>query len=409
MAGERMGTCTGKVVKIGAASQYGFIASDALPDQDIYFKMSWFRDVPPLRVGDEVTFQLRMFDGQQGPMAQAHHLERVGGSMRHAGPAPAASTRPRGVPPSSYKILDWAYLGYLPNVLGELAGLALHVNWSFKNTSPNPDKPHPILWNYLVHTFGRLVRENKVIVSADKSWAAFNTGLVDPRYEPIHALFSQNDHPRIPWQLAGFCIPGEGAVGQNLVRHFAPLPGSAHYFDDLDEMIYDVRRGSPEMDWRHIVIENIERYPAEFLQDHWPSSFAHRDESLISPNERTGYFRDLGAAVEADNKVYRRIMNRMKDAVDLSIKRVSWNFKTAVPQYYPRVKKLQLLLPICLASDDKPDLALAVERTASGNYLGHTVLTLDWAYMNARLICRPDSDWLAPGNIDETGNDEEQN
>jgi hypothetical protein len=89
----------------------------------------------------------------------------------------------------------------------------------------------------------------------------------------------------------------------------------------------------------------------------------------------------------------------VKDAVDLSIKRVSWNFKTAIPQYYPRVQQLQLLLPLCLVSDERVDLVLAVERTESGSYLGHTILPLDWAYKNARLICRPDSDWLAPKHI----------
>ncbi|MCH8297896.1 MAG: DUF3825 domain-containing protein [Chloroflexi bacterium] len=44
-------------------------------------------------------------------------------------------------------------------------------------------------------------------------------------------------------------------------------------------------------------------------------------------------------------------------------------------------------------------MALPVEKTISGNYLGHTVLPLDWAYKNARLICRPDSDWLVPETI----------
>lgn len=145
-----------------------------------------------------------------------------------------------------------------------------------------------------------------------------------------------------------------------------------------------------------------------FLQDHWPPNFAKREEGELSPEERDVYFEQLGAAIEGDNRTYRRIMNRVKDAVDLSIKRVLWNFKTAVPQYYPRVKKLQLLLPVCLVSDEQVDLALAVEKTESGSYLGHTVLSLDWAYRNARLICRPDSDWLAPdmitqGLIDDEG------
>lgn len=56
------------------------------------------------------------------------------------------------------------------------------------------------------------------------------------------------------------------------------------------------------------------------------------------------------------------------------------------------------LLPLALMDDDKVDLALVVSRYESGNgYQGETVLTLDMAYKNSRLITRPDSDWL---NVD---------
>lgn len=62
---------------------------------------------------------------------------------------------------------------------------------------------------------------------------------------------------------------------------------------------------------------------------------------------------------------------------------------------------------MCLVSDEQVDMALAVEKTPSGNYIGHTALPLDWAYKNARLICRPDSDWLVPEEIIE-GSDESE-
>ena len=123
-------------------------------------------------------------------------------------------------------------------------------------------------------------------------------------------------------------------------------------------------------------------------------------------DERKAYYRALNVIVQ-DSRTYRRIMNRVKDAIDLSIKRVQWNFKTAIPTYYPRVRKLQLLLPVCLLSDEEVDMALAVEKTQSGSYLGHTVLPLDWAYKNARLVCRPDSDWLAPQDISAEGGEDE--
>jgi hypothetical protein len=280
-----------------------------------------------------------------------------------------------------------------------LAELALPERWEFKDPAVQQNRPKPILYSYLVHTFDRLEFEGKVQVSENGNFAAFNTGLVDRRYEPIYALFRRQDDPRAPWQLVEFCTAGERASGQNLVRYFSPLPSPAHYFDEPADLLYDVRQGKPQISWRHVVIERIDRYPPSFLKDHWPKGFPDEDTTVMTKEQRETYFRKLGEAIEKDSRLYRKIMDRVRAALDLCIKRVSWNFKTAVPQYYPPTKRLQLLLPLCLVSDDKVDLALAVERTVSGNYLAHTVLPLAWAYNNARLICRPDSDWLAPEKI----------
>ncbi len=385
---------TGKVVRV--LKDYGFISSETMPDQDLYFKTSWFQGAPPLKEGDVVTFELKTF----GDDSQAYYVRRatdeIDSSDLYRRASPSA--------PRTYNLFKWAYLGYLPNALAALKELALDERWEFKN---QPDRPLPILYSYLFHTFGRLVLQTKVVVNESVSLAAFNTGLVDSRYEPIYGLFEPNQEVRTPWQLRGFCIAGEDSNGQNLVRHFNPLPQAAHYFDQPADLLYDIRGGIPELDWNHIVIECIDRYPDEFLEDHRPTGFAVEDSSKVGEQERRAYFEKLGMAIKADKRVYRRIMNRVKDAIDLSIKRTSWNFKTAVPQYYPKVRQLQLLLPICLVSDEVVDLALAVEKTDSGNYLGHTVLTLDWAYRNARLICRPDSDWLEPHEIIEGVIDED--
>lgn len=383
---------TGKVTRVLA--EYGFVVSDDLPQQDVYFRNSWFRGVPPLRVDDIVTFELIMASGN----AQARGLQRTGDT--DARPLDRASV--------SNRLVDWAYLGYVPNTLSELAGIALPERWDFKNQSQDPDKPKPILYSYLTHTFGRLVLEKKVLINRDQTLAAFNTGLVDRRYEPIHALFVPNDK-RVPWQLTGFCIAGEGADGQSLVRNFAPLPASANYFADPSELLFNPVGGEPQLDWKHIILDRIDRYPAEFIEDNCPKDFTLVPPSeLRQESERHQYHADLGQAIARDDRTYRRIMNRVRDALDVSIKRAGWNFKTAIPTYYPPVRRLQLLLPLCLVSDERVDLALAFERTPSGSYLGHTALPLDWAYRNARLVCRPDSDWLAPEDIDEgppTGED----
>ena len=74
-------------------------------------------------------------------------------------------------------------------------------------------------------------------------------------------------------------------------------------------------------------------------------------------------------------------------------KRVLANYKIAVPQYYKG--KIQLLLPLCLVDSDIPDLALVVTKNPTGNfYQGHTCLSIEMAYNNARLIAKPDSYWL---------------
>jgi hypothetical protein len=95
----------------------------------------------------------------------------------------------------------------------------------------------------------------------------------------------------------------------------------------------------------------------------------------------------------------RAIKRRLEDAKFLAEKRIRWNFKTAIPQYHPRLDAMSLLLPLALINDEVVDIALVVTRNPSGSYQGRTILPLDWAYNNARLVCRPDSDWLVPQRV----------
>ena len=53
------------------------------------------------------------------------------------------------------------------------------------------------------------------------------------------------------------------------------------------------------------------------------------------------------------------------------------------------------------------DLALVVSEVGDTEYRGHTVLTLEMAYTNARLVARPDSEWLKPPAIALGGADDE--
>lgn len=94
---------------------------------------------------------------------------------------------------------------------------------------------------------------------------------------------------------------------------------------------------------------------------------------------------------------------RIENALETSIKRANWNYKTAIPMYYPTLNTTSLLLPLALLDENVIDVALVIEKQPSGNYIGQTILPLEWAYSNARLITRPDSDWLITEHIQETG------
>ena len=109
---------------------------------------------------------------------------------------------------------------------------------------------------------------------------------------------------------------------------------------------------------------------------------------------RRAAYDELREAVEDNVRIKRRLINRLDDAIELAQKRVEWNFKTAVPAFYPTKNTMSLLLPLDLTENEQPDVALVVELMESGAYIGQTILTMKMAYNNARLICRPDSDWL---------------
>lgn len=293
-------------------------------------------------------------------------------------------------------LTNWAYLGHYQTTINKLKNLALDERWYFSNQDEN--YPYPILVNYLHYTFYKLTKEKGKILYAE-NYAVFNSGLVDKRYEPIYALFQKNSNYNQEWYLVDFCISGEGFAGKNLVRYFNARPEAAHYFDNVSDMLYDVRAPKPELDWEHIIIENVDRLPYEFISDNAPAEFLIQRPETLSIIERNDYYTRLAASIEKDTKAYRNITNRLKDALELALKRAKWNFKSAIPMYYPKMDKMSLLLPLALVDDEVVDVALVVEKTKSGNYLGHTILPLSWAYSNARLVCRPDSDWLVAEKI----------
>lgn len=239
--------------------------------------------------------------------------------------------------------------------LSELADRAQREVWS-----TDPAVPFAILGNYLRYTFKRLLQEEKIVEGVDavgSKVAAFNTGLFTPNYESIYAFFEANRDPsRQPWVLKDFLVESDRRLS-----FFRPRPKAARYFDRPSDLIYDPDLELvPNLD--HVLDDNVDRYPSD-LRDN-----PHRRRMMLQ-----------GAIAEAG-------------------KRAQMNYKVAVPQFYfgyegGEAGRIQLLLPLYFDDPTRADLALVVQREADA-YRAFTVLPLDLAYKNARLIARPIGEWL---------------
>lgn len=290
---------------------------------------------------------------------------------------------------------SFAYLGSWNSFLSELSEKAIAENWDFGGSRRGD---HYILIQYIKYTFYRLTRENKVCISADRKFACFNTGLVDRHYDDIYACFTPNEPgSETEWKFAGFCTAANRTLGKQIVNYFNPLPQPPVYFDRGEQLFFDVKR-QLLTDFDHIILDNISRLPLSFLEEQFTDCPEARELAAQIRSAdgcgRRALYEQLKEIVNSNDRLFMRIQNRIKDSIELAKKRVSRNYKTAIPSYFPKRNSMSLMLPLCLVDEEKPDVALVVEQTPAGNYQGQTILTLTQAYIDARLLCQLNSEWL---------------
>lgn len=252
------------------------------------------------------------------------------------------------------ELFSFAYFQKFDDAIQFLTRLADHEEWDFPNTHGKT-----ILKNYLEYTYRKIKEENKVCYTHDNKFACFDTGLVTPQLEEIYAFFEKNARPTgqgtSPFYFKAFLKKSDF----NIMKHFAQhLPLRADFFADPAALIFNPNwEIIPDID--HIISDNASRFPAELR-------------------------------ASGDANMRRQLMG----SIDEVKKKVKTNYKIAVPQYFNG--KTQLLLPLCLTpGSPNPDLALVLNKD-SGVYCARTCLTLEMAYNNARLIVKPQSDWLRP-------------
>ena len=374
-----------------------------------------------------------------------HRIEfRIGDPSRHEAPVKArvlsrnakqdsVPTIPTRVSRETIRKRQGSYIGdaidkyaYFPkskgaiNVLGwdaainDLAtNIALEERWYYNEE----DKlVKPILKNYLSYTFERLQYEDslekekaqiegrqprlKILENAKN--AIFNTGLVDSIFDPIYAIFKRNDgsNPSVSqlWIFVAFATAN--SYYQNIITDFPYKPVRAEYFTNPSDLYYDCNAQKPTINWQHIIKDNIERLPMGFIKQGATNGFSFIDDvsALPKPQQRAYYSR-LADAIYQDDDWLQFLTTKFKNALDIALGRVAWNYKTAIPVYYVTDHKLSLLLPLALEKRGIIDVALVCEHKVDeqngvNNYVGKTIFTLQMAYNNARLITRPDSDWL---------------
>ncbi len=305
---------------------------------------------------------------------------------------------------------SFAFLGSWSGFLSELAEKAVAEEWDFRDSRR---RSYHILIQYIKYTFARLRQENKVCVSEDNQFAAFNTGLVDKHYDDIYACFGPND-PRSDtrWKFTGFCTAASRGLGKMLVNYFNPLPMPPRYFTKSEDLFFDLDKRL-HTDFDHIIIDNIRRLPLHFLEDQFSDCPEAKDicaeiYETADKYRRAALYNELKEIISDNSRLFIRIQNRIKDSIELARKRVRWNYKTAIPSYFPKRDSMSLMLPLCLTEEETPDVALVVELTQSGNYQGQTILTIPQAYIDARLMCRITGDWLNPSQISLSADDPEE-
>lgn len=287
---------------------------------------------------------------------------------------------------------EFAYLGTWDQFLDGLAAKALDEDWGGDVVIRGAAHRHPILKSFITTIFYRLKQEGKVLESSDGQFAAFNTNLVDRRYDDVYAVFERNTFAgKQPWKFASFCVAAEGYYGKLLVDAFARLPEPPSFFDDPRDLLYDLRR-SLTISHRHFLIDNIDRLPLKFLR----GGLRYNDEGVeiidrieASGQDREGRaeaYRRLRTVLDEDDDAYDALNNRFKSAVDRALARVRWNYKTAIPMYYPRKNKMSLLLPICLLREARPmsrsSSSACGRRTTSGRRsspCGRRIRTRAWS------------------------------
>lgn len=259
-------------------------------------------------------------------------------------------------------LFDFAFVPAWFEQLITLSEMVLSEPWGFKSPIKNStNEATPILERYIKTIFHKqalayIFAENGI--DADRAFyirnefACLHTGLFTRRYDGIYMCFERNKRKdsMLEWFFKGWADNSSP-----LLRYISPLPERPMYSSESSQKTF-------QPDW-----------PIRVNVDH----ILGDEENIQRLPESVRHMWNLPLLLET--------------AVELGRRRAVVYPSIIVPQVFQG--GIQYLMPIYLTNPDYPDLAMALS-SMDGYYYGHTCLTLQMAYLNARLLARPTAKWL---------------
>jgi hypothetical protein len=228
----------------------------------------------------------------------------------------------------------------------------------------------PKLKNYLDYTFARLIDMELTtpgvhfFFTEDQDWVTFNTGLQNVHSVDLLAVFQRyKPRPDVPprpstdWVYKGCYAANERGYRE---RFGTLIPEIAYYSLDSRDFVFNTAYHLDKGGFDHLLERGKQR---------------------------------AGMPNAADDAV----RNYLRGALEMVVPKIKRNYKVAIPVYYVEEKKMQLLLPFAAVSDPSDVSCFLIDRDdATQSYSVKTIYDLDHAYFAARLITRPDREWLNP-------------
>ena len=327
---------------------------------------------------------------------------------------------------SSSLMFDVIHFSQEYKILEDIAGLALSGEpWTSEEScipiEQSTGRKYDVLKNYLNYSYSYLFK-NDLIKTTDyegKTYQIFNTGLVDKYFGYIYGVAERSGDSKFDfcfWQSSSdkkrnlvntiFGNERPDCIVQHLCQRADPEEtekAQKELFILLPPPDNDIEKIYGGSD--HLVIDNIARFPLNILG----RAFFNKGniEAILKEIKETTDFKfliekykELKDILSHDESSLRTLNDDFKMALANAIKRWRWNVKTAVPIWYHEGEKIQHLLPIDFgqsSTSENVDVVAVIDtiRTDEENpYRLSTILTKRQAYIDARLLCRPCSDWL---------------